>query len=153
MKHKIRITERDLHNIIAESVKRILDEASYDYYSKASNKAKKSINGFSGEMMKNFNPKKFQKRMRQAYDLDNMADWTKDRPDDVWELFAHESFGRGNEQTMDSIKNKRTGEVRNYENNGYGACSERVRGQIVAGPEVDVSSDYIKMLNIWLRRK
>lgn len=63
---KIRLTERDLHNIVAESVNRIISELDWRTYDNAKNKANKDLSNSDDEEFT-------KKRTRQRNAFDKMS--------------------------------------------------------------------------------
>lgn len=81
MKQKLRLTERELENLISESVKRVLNEAYSDaQYANLAGQANGALTSFGGRLKGLFNPKWKARKQRQMKDFANQATGNNNNP-------------------------------------------------------------------------
>ena len=124
----MKLTKRQLQQIIQESIEQVLNEVSPQYYANAANAAQNSINGFKGKMIKTFMPKQYIKRQKQAT---KFRDMSNDHPQDEWEIIRqHEGSNPYDAHTYYTLRNTRTGEERGYNDGGK---EKPFRGRVIPG--------------------
>lgn len=127
VKKMVKINEQELKNIVAESVKKALQEWSPERYAQAGERAQKATSGFRGAVNRVVAPKKFQKMKRQGELFNDMA---KDHPDDVWDAKTGGYTSNNYVDQWVTLTNPRTGEVRRTDDS-FRSCGDKfpIRGK------------------------